>query len=91
VRLLLDEMLTGSKEIFEALGWDVVTVNMVGLNGKSDREVTLYAKEHDLLLVTRDELPCEIAKVIGARCFRITDTMIAVMASERMKRMLKEE
>lgn len=85
MKLFLDEHFTGSKEYYEALGWDVTTVQDENLKGKKDREIIEYAKARDLLLVTRDEQPYNIAKLVGAKCFRITDAMIAEMASVKIK------
>jgi len=81
MKLFLDEMLIGSKEYYESLGWAVTTVQDEKLKASKDREIVEYANAHDLILVTRDELPYNISKLIGAKCFRITDAMIAEMTS----------
>jgi len=44
LKLLLDEMYTGLKEYFETLGWEVMTIQDIGLKGTSDRKVIEYAK-----------------------------------------------
>jgi len=51
-KLLLDEMYSGLKEYFETLGWEALTVHDVGLQGAKDKDIVLYAKENNLILVT---------------------------------------
>lgn len=91
MKLLLDEHFAGSKEFYEILKWDVTTVQDEGLAGKKDREVVEYAKAKGFLLVTMDDQPDKIAQLIGAKCFRITDAMIAEMASNKIRLQLGEK
>jgi predicted nuclease of predicted toxin-antitoxin system len=65
MKILLDEMYTGLKELLKAMNWEVTTVPECGLQGKEDREVAKYAYDHELLLVTQDSLPAEIVDVLG--------------------------
>jgi predicted nuclease of predicted toxin-antitoxin system len=67
LKLLLDEMYTGLKPILSALGWDVLTVQECGLQSKPDEIVAKYAFENELLLVTEDDLPAEIADSLGGK------------------------
>lgn len=80
MRLLLDEMYAGLKEYFETLGWDVVAAQDVGLKGARDRNVVEYAKSHELLLVTQDQKPAELAELSGVRNVLISNAMIAKIA-----------
>jgi predicted nuclease of predicted toxin-antitoxin system len=80
LRLLLDEMYAGLKEYFETLGWDVVAAQDVGLKGARDRNVVEYAKSHELLLVTQDQKPAELAELSGVRNVLISNAMIAKIA-----------
>ena len=90
MKLFLDEHFTGSKEYYEALGWDVTTVQDEGMKGKKDREIAEYSKKKGYLLITRDELPYNISKLIGRKCFRVTEAMIAEMVCENIKKMNEE-
>ena len=73
-------MYAGLKEYFETLGWDVVAAQDVGLKGARDRNVVEYAKSHELLLVTQDQKPAELAELSGVRNVLISNAMIAKIA-----------
>jgi len=38
----------------QRVGYEVVDVRDVGLGGADDAQIAAYAKEHDLVLITRD-------------------------------------
>jgi predicted nuclease of predicted toxin-antitoxin system len=84
LRLLLDEMYAGLKEYFETLGWDVLTAQDAGLKGEKDRDIVSYAKKNNLLLVTQDQKPAELAELTGVRYVLISNAMIAKIADERI-------
>jgi predicted nuclease of predicted toxin-antitoxin system len=85
LKLLLDEMYTGLKEYFEALGWGVLTTQDAGLKGASDKDIAEYAKGHDLLLVTQDQKPAELAELVGVKYVLISNAMIARIADEKIR------
>ena len=85
MKLLLDEMYAGLKEYFETLGWEVLTVQDVGLQGAKDVDVVRYAKDHDLLLVTRDQKPAELAELSGVKHVLISNALIAKIADEKIR------
>lgn len=85
MRLLLDEMYAGLKEYFETLGWEVLTVQDVGLKGARDKDIVGYAKSHDLLLVTQDQKPADLADLVGVKCVLISGAMIARIADEKIR------
>lgn len=85
LKLLLDEMYAGLKEYFETLGWEVLTAQEAGLRGARDRQIAEYAKSHDLLLITQDQKPADIADLIGARCVLISGAMIAKIADAKIR------
>ena len=85
MKLLLDEMYAGLKEYFETLGWEVQTAQDAGLRGASDRDVVEYARAHDMLLVTQDQKPAELAELVGVKCVLISNAMIAKIADERIR------
>ncbi|HSQ49233.1 MAG TPA: DUF5615 family PIN-like protein [Candidatus Deferrimicrobiaceae bacterium] len=85
MKLLLDEMYAGLKEYFETLGYEVLTAQEAGLKAAKDREVVEYAGKHDLLLVTQDQKPAEIAELLGVRCVFISNLMIAKLVDQKIK------
>jgi len=84
MKILLDEMFAGLKEHFEALGYTVITAQDAGLKSVKDREIVEYAKTHDLLLITQDTKPAEIAELIGAKCVLVTHAMIAKVVDTKI-------
>ena len=85
LKLLLDEMYAGLKEYFEILGWSVVTVQASGLQGAKDMEVVEYAKNNNLLLVTQDQKPADLADLKGVKNVLISNAMIAKIADAKIK------
>jgi len=85
LKLLLDEMCAGLKEYFETLGWEVSTIQELGLQGAKDKDVVDYAKKKDLLLVTQDARPAELAELTGAKCVLISNAMIAKIADAKIR------
>jgi predicted nuclease of predicted toxin-antitoxin system len=85
LKLLLDEMYAGLKEYFELLGWDVLTVQDAGLQGAKDREIIEYAKRNNLLLVTQDQKPANLADLAGVKYVLISNVMIARITDAKIK------
>lgn len=85
MRLLLDEMYAGLKEYFETLGWEVVTAQDAGLKGAKDRDIVNYAKKNNMLLVTQDQKPADLADLTGVKYVLISNRMIAKMADEEIR------
>jgi predicted nuclease of predicted toxin-antitoxin system len=85
LRLLLDEMYAGLKEYFETLGWEVLTVQEVGLQGARDKDVVEYVRNNKLLLVTQDQKPADLAELTGAKYILISNAMIAEIADTRIR------
>jgi predicted nuclease of predicted toxin-antitoxin system len=85
LKLLLDEMYAGLKEYFETLGWDVVTAQEAGLKGAKDRDVVDYVKKNDMLLVTQDQKPAELATMTGVKFILISNAMIAQIADAKIR------
>ena len=85
MKLLLDEMYAGLREYFETLGWEVVTAQEAGLQGAKDRDVVDYARRNDLLLVTQDQKPAELAELLGVKCVLISNALIAKVADEQIQ------
>ncbi len=85
MRLLLDEMYTGLKEYFEILGWDVLTVHDAGLKGAEDKKIIEYAEKNELLIVTQDQKPADLADLKGVPYVLISKKMIAKMADAKIR------
>ncbi len=85
MKLLLDEMYAGLKEYFETLGWEVLTAQDAGLQGARDKEIVEYAKDNDLLLVTQDQKPADLAELTGVRYVLISSAMIARNADTKIR------
>ncbi len=85
MKLLLDEMYAGLKEYFEILGWDVLTVHDVGLQGAKDKEIVEYAKNNNLLLLTQDQKPADLADLKGVKHVLISNAMIAKIADAKIR------
>jgi predicted nuclease of predicted toxin-antitoxin system len=85
LRLLLDEMYAGLKEYFETLGWEVLTVLEVGLKGAKDKDIVEYAKSNNLLLITQDQKPADLAELTGVKYVLISSAMIAKIADAKIR------
>jgi len=85
MRLLLDEMFAGLKEFFEILGWKVITVQEAGLQGAKDREVVEYAKKNDLISVTQDEKPADLAELLGVKYVLVSRSLIAKIVDAKIR------
>ncbi len=85
MKLLLDEMFSGLKEYFEVLGCEVITVHDVDLKGKKDKEVSEYAKDHDLVLITEDKKPAELVDLMGGRYIHVDNKTKAQMIHQKIK------
>ncbi|MGQ9507308.1 MAG: DUF5615 family PIN-like protein [Candidatus Bathycorpusculaceae bacterium] len=85
LKILLDEMYAGLKEYFETFDWEAITVQEVGLQGAKDKDVVEYAKKNNLLLVTQDQKPADLAELMGVKYVLISNAMIAKIANERIR------
>jgi predicted nuclease of predicted toxin-antitoxin system len=90
MKLLLDEMYAGLKEYFEAMGYEVLTAQEAGLKAAKDRDVVEYAGKHNLLLVTQDQKPAELAELLGVKYVFISNLMIAKLVDEKIKASFKQ-
>lgn len=85
LKLLLDEMYAGLNEYFETLGWEVLTVQDAGLKGAKDKDIVDYARENNMLLITQDQKPAELAELTGVKYVLISNAMIAKIADAKIK------
>lgn len=82
---MLDEMYTGLKEYFEALGYEAQTAQEAGLKATRDKDIVEYAAKHNLILVTKDQKPAELAELTGVKYVLISNTMIVKIADASIK------
>jgi predicted nuclease of predicted toxin-antitoxin system len=85
LKLLLDEMYAGLREYFETLGWEAATAQDVGLKGAKDKDIVEYARRNNLLLVTQDQKPADLADLRGVKHVLISSAMIAKIADEKIR------
>lgn len=78
-------MYAGLKEYFETLGWEVLTVHDVGLKSAKDKEIVEYAKNNNLLLITQDQKPADLAELMGVKYVLISSAMIAKIADAKIR------
>jgi predicted nuclease of predicted toxin-antitoxin system len=78
-------MYAGLKEYFETFGWEVLTVQEAGLQGAKDKDIVDYAKKNNLLLITQDQKPAELAELMGVKYVLISNAMIAKIAHEKIR------
>jgi len=83
-KILLDEMYTGLKPFLKVLGWDVLTVEDVGLKGTKDQDVIAYAGRSGLILITQDQKIADLARLKGMRCILVGYVEIARIVDEKL-------
>ena len=80
MKLLLDEMFTGYKDHFEILGYEVQTVEDVGLKGSEDMKVAKYAVDNDYILITEDKRkPVDFMKILQGKYILVDASMVVRM------------
>ena len=85
MKLLLDEMFAGLKEFFEILGWEAITVQEAGLKGAKDKEIVEYAKKNNLILVTQDQKPADLAELLGVKYVLVSRSLIAKIVDAKIR------
>ena len=83
--MLLDEMYAGLKEYLETLGYEVLTAQEAGLKSAKDREIVEYAGKNNLVLVTQDQKPAELAELLGVRCVFVSSLMVAKSVDQKIR------
>lgn len=78
-------MYSGLKEYFELFGWEAITVSEVGLQGAKDRDIVLYAKKNDFILVTQDQRMADMAEIIQAKYVLVSSGLIAKIVDEKIR------
>jgi predicted nuclease of predicted toxin-antitoxin system len=91
VKMLLDEHYSGLKHYLENLGWDVVTVYEVGLDGTRSHELVDYANNNGLLLVTKEKKLEDLAVSDRALCVLLTSQEVAAFIDWLFKEKYRED
>ena len=78
-------MYAGLKEYFETLGYEVLTAQEAGLKSAKDKDVVEYAGKHDLVLITQDQKPAELAELTGVKHVIISNAKIAKIVDAEIK------
>lgn len=84
-KILLDEMYTGLKPFLKILGWDVLTIEDVGLRGNQDQDVIECAARNGLTLVTQDQKIADLARLKGMPHVLVGYVEIARIVDERLR------
>ncbi|MHA2394957.1 MAG: DUF5615 family PIN-like protein [Promethearchaeota archaeon] len=84
MKILFDEMYSGMKEYFEVMGFEVETLHELGISGLNDRELVEYVKKHNMLLITEDRKPAELAELIKANYFFVDMKSKAEMIRDKI-------
>jgi len=67
------------------LGYEVLTVHDVGVQGAKDKDIVEYAKNNNLLLVSQDQKPADLADLLGVKHVLISNALIAKIADAKRK------
>jgi predicted nuclease of predicted toxin-antitoxin system len=79
------EMYAGLKAHFETLACEVLTVQEVGLQDAKDKDNAEYARKNNLLLVTQDQKPAELAELRGGEYMLILNAVTAKIADGKTR------
>jgi predicted nuclease of predicted toxin-antitoxin system len=55
------------------------------LKAAKDKDIVRYTGKHDLILVTQDQKPAELAELTGVKYVVISNSMIAKIADAKIK------
>ena len=61
------------------------------MKSAKDRDIVEYAGKHNLILVTQDQKPAELAELLGVKCVFISNLMIAKLVDEKIKQLALNE
>lgn len=89
MKILLDEMYTGLVPFLKALGWEVTSIEELGLKGADDLEVVAHSKNGGFLLVTQDHKIAELASLRGVPCVVIGSAEIAKIIDQKLRAKLE--
>ena len=87
-KILIDEMDDGMDEKLSELGFDAFSVKKLRADGKklhTDFSIINFAKEHDMILVTRDTENGQACEENDLPCILLDNTEIFKIVLEKLK------
>ena len=84
--ILLDEQLTGLAPFLRSLGWEVETVNEIGLHGAVDEKILEYVIDNKRILVTEDTQLAQLADFHGQKHVWVNSSKIAKLVDQELKK-----
>ena len=88
MKILVDEMDDGMDERLIQLGYDASSVKKLRSEGKklhTDYSVINYAKENDMILITRDTESGQACEENGLPCILLDNNEIFKIVTEKLK------
>ena len=88
MKILVDEMDDGMDERLIQLGYDAYSVKKLQSEGKklhTDYSVINYAKENDIILITRDTESGQACEENGLPCILLDNNEIFKIVTEKLK------
>tara|TARA_B100001167_G_C16730053_1_gene285511 strand:+ start:108 stop:398 length:291 start_codon:yes stop_codon:yes gene_type:complete len=88
VKILVDEMDDGMDEKLKAMGYDAYSVKKLrveGLKLHTDYSIINYAKENDMVLITRDTESGEACSENGITCVLLDSDEIFKIVLDKLK------
>ena len=88
MKILIDEMDDGMDERLIQLGYDAYSVKKLRSEGKklhTDYSVINYAKEHEMILITRDTESGQACQENGLPCILLDNEAIFKIVTEKLK------
>ena len=88
MKILIDEMDDGWDEKLKELGYDAYSVKKLRTAGhklRTDYSVITYAKENDMLLVTRDTESGQACEENGLPCILLDNEAIFKIVTEKLR------
>ena len=88
-KILVDEMDDGMDEKLVSMGFSASSVKKLRIEGKklhTDYSIINYAKEHDMILITRDTESGQACEENGLPCILLDNDEIFKIFIEKLKR-----
>lgn len=67
-------------------GYDVTTAYELGYTEKTDEEVIIYAKEHNMILVTEDNKSADLADTLDVQVIHLDMKMKSKAVTDELKK-----
>lgn len=84
--LMLDEQISDYKKYLEGFDWVVKTVEDIGKKGAPDIEIIRYAKENNLLFISRNEDAILRAETLDVPYLWVSSAVIVKAINQQLKK-----